>query len=629
MKQLLSSLWIFLHAALAALGGGTLAFGILELSPLATALVALTFALSVGVLWTWALREARRIRLLGAFTLAFLLALGALSLIQMRGAGQIWVSTANRQQNFAQLCAVMRAHYPYFEQKNVDWDSACRHYLPLVEAAQTDSEYHALIARMLAELGDAHTGLLRPRPADSRFYFGTALALADGVALDQEGFIAQTAGLRRGAEILAVNGVAAEEALLNLPLPLRAGSTPWQSRAWAAFHLLSAPEKSLTVTYRNPGEEARTVTLRWKDEKPLPQNASGTIIAAQILPSGWGLIRLPTFSHHASQNLTAEFDRALEQTRNASGLILDLRGNGGGDSRLAEQIAGRFFSERFCYGQDRFRHRLPQRGWSLRFEYCVEPRGETITLPLVLLMDSRNMSSAEQFIAIFTESGRALTVGERTGGASGNPLAFPLPGGGQIRFSAGAFYTRSGLLIEGNGIQPDVPVTFTLADFQQGRDPALLAAQQIRSTQLSQSQSPNSQKSSPMFYVKLFGYFLASAAFFTSLAMALMGARWQAVEQSAYASERRPWWFVTASVLLIGFYLFALYHFIGAAPKTWAGWLLMVILPLGWGLKAALVVFNPKGRAAVSAIEGDQNWRKVALARLPIALLLGVLTWFA
>lgn len=132
-----------------------------------------------------------------------------------------------------------------------------------------------------------------------------------------------------------------------------------------------------------------------------------------------------------------------------------------------------------------------------------------------------------------------------------------------------------------------------------------------------------------MFYVKLFGYCLAGAALFTSLAIGLMGGRWQAVEQSAYAGQRRPWWFVGGSILLLGFYLFALYHFVGVAPKTWAGWLLMVVLPIGWGLKAALVVFNPKGRATVSAIAGDRNWRTVALARLPIALLLGVLTWFA
>jgi hypothetical protein len=129
--------------------------------------------------------------------------------------------------------------------------------------------------------------------------------------------------------------------------------------------------------------------------------------------------------------------------------------------------------------------------------------------------------------------------------------------------------------------------------------------------------------------IQLFGYFLASAALFTSIAMALMGARWQAVEQSAYAGQHRPWWFILISILLVGLYLAALVTFIGTLEKNWAGWLLMVVIPVGWGLKAALVIFNPKGRQAVSAIEGDQNWRKVALARLPIAVLLAVLTWFA
>jgi hypothetical protein len=128
--------------------------------------------------------------------------------------------------------------------------------------------------------------------------------------------------------------------------------------------------------------------------------------------------------------------------------------------------------------------------------------------------------------------------------------------------------------------------------------------------------------------VQIFGYSLAAAALFTSLAMAVMGARWQAVEQSAYAGERRPWWFILISLLLIGLYIAALVSFSGAPEKSWAGWLLMVVIPIGWGLKAALIVFNPKGRETVSAIAGDQNWRKIALARLPIALLLAVLTYF-
>ena len=44
-------------------------------------------------------------------------------------------------------------------------------------------------------------------------------------------------------------------------------------------------------------------------------------------------------------------------------------------------------------------------------------------------------------------------------------------------------------------------------------------------------------------YIKLFGYLIAAGVLFTSLAMYVMGARWQAVEQAGYGGKSRPWWF--------------------------------------------------------------------------------------
>ncbi|HSK87697.1 MAG TPA: hypothetical protein VK880_05040 [Anaerolineales bacterium] len=129
-------------------------------------------------------------------------------------------------------------------------------------------------------------------------------------------------------------------------------------------------------------------------------------------------------------------------------------------------------------------------------------------------------------------------------------------------------------------------------------------------------------------YIKLFGYSLASGVLLTSLAMAILGGRWQRIEASTYAGKRRPWWFVVVSILLLGFYGMALVHFMSAQKKM-ASWFLIVVIPVGWIAKGAFLIFNPQGRQAVSNLEGDPNWRKVALARLPVAAILAALAYFS
>ena len=131
-----------------------------------------------------------------------------------------------------------------------------------------------------------------------------------------------------------------------------------------------------------------------------------------------------------------------------------------------------------------------------------------------------------------------------------------------------------------------------------------------------------------MFIVKLFGFTIATAALFTSIAMFVMGAKWQKIELAAYGGNRRPWWFIALSAIIILFYIAALVSFIGN-EKTWASWAMVVIIPIGWGLKAALIVFNSKGRERVSSISGDKSWAKIGLARLPIALIFYLLAIFS
>lgn len=128
--------------------------------------------------------------------------------------------------------------------------------------------------------------------------------------------------------------------------------------------------------------------------------------------------------------------------------------------------------------------------------------------------------------------------------------------------------------------------------------------------------------------VKLFGYLFAAGVVGTSIAMMILGGRWQKIEASAYAGDRRPTWFWIGSACVIVLYLAVLVSFI-RGEKNWASWILAVIIPVGWAVKGGLVTFNAKGRKAVSSVSGDSGWTKVALARLPVAVILAVLAWFA
>lgn len=379
--------------------------------------------------------------------------------------------------NFERLWAALTAYYPYFELKGVDPMELRAQYLPRVRAARDDAEYCLAIADMLAELGDAHTGVVSPPAHAGRRYFGTCRALGDEFVVERVGETGRAAGLGPGAVILAVDGIPAEEALGALPPRLRTGSTPWQRRARAAFHLLSTAGTSLKVTFRDPRGEVRAVELS------APEGASGTRVPAgpvkitgELLPSGFGLIRIPGFGR--GRDPVAEFDVALEGLFRAPGLVLDLRGNGGGSTAVAERIAGRFLEGPFPYGREYYRGRLPQRGWRLRMEYRAEPRPPIYRRPVVLLADELTMSAAEQFLAIMVDSGRAVLVGRRSAGASGNPVRFKLPGG-IARFSTGDFRRRDGTPIEGIGFVPHVPVSYTAEDLRAGRDPDLEAAQAL------------------------------------------------------------------------------------------------------------------------------------------------------
>lgn len=134
-----------------------------------------------------------------------------------------------------------------------------------------------------------------------------------------------------------------------------------------------------------------------------------------------------------------------------------------------------------------------------------------------------------------------------------------------------------------------------------------------------------------MPYVEIFGIALTLLAAATSAGMILFADRWQALEAWAYGGARRPWQVWVLAVALLVLWALALGAFLlePDAARTWAGWALVAGVPALWAVKAVALVFNPKGRAKVSGISDPRSWRRIGLARLPIAVVLAVLTWLA
>ncbi|NUQ37094.1 MAG: peptidase S41, partial [Caldilineales bacterium] len=99
--------------------------------------------------------------------------------------------------------------------------------------------------------------------------------------------------------------------------------------------------------------------------------------------------------------------------------------------------------------------------------------------PVAVLVDAGTGSAAEIFAAVLQDHGRATIVGRRTAGAVLASWFYSLPDGGQLQLSRDDYVAPKGRRLEGVGLEPDLPVTRTLADLRAARDPDLAAAVRV------------------------------------------------------------------------------------------------------------------------------------------------------
>jgi hypothetical protein len=201
------------------------------------------------------------------------------------------------------------------------------------------------------------------------------------------------------------------------------------------------------------------------------REASRTVSTGKF-PEGVGYLLIATWGGTDAELTPAH--TALDFLKDARGLILDLRFNGGGDEAQARTIAGRFTATNVVYAQHRTRDPAEPGGWSpvrnrvLRAEPDAARR---FPGKVAVLMGPRCMSSNEAFLLMVRAAGARL-FGERSAGSSGNPKRFELGGGVTLSVPSWEAQDVDGTVLEGRGIEPHEVVVFDPA----GANDAVLAA---------------------------------------------------------------------------------------------------------------------------------------------------------
>lgn len=161
----------------------------------------------------------------------------------------------------------------------------------------------------------------------------------------------------------------------------------------------------------------------------------------------------------ALNHLNDAIDEALSDLADTSGLIVDVRYNGGGNDYISLAIASRFTDAEFLaykkYARD-------GAGATETVESFISPSEfvQYTGKPIVLLTSEDTASAAETFALSMSQLDHVTLVGEATHGIFSDVLEWALPGGHHLEMSNEFYVTPNDVWFEGEGVPTDISVPF-------------------------------------------------------------------------------------------------------------------------------------------------------------------------
>ncbi|MGI9019415.1 MAG: S41 family peptidase [Solirubrobacterales bacterium] len=242
---------------------------------------------------------------------------------------------------------------------------------------------------------------------------------------------AQDAGIERGDLVVAVDG----KGIAGTPADV------------ASARIKGPPGTKVELRVEPvDGAEPRDVVLQ-RAEVRVPA-VDGEIVRTPTSegPRKVAYVRFATFSEGAHGELRETIERLFRE--GAEGLLLDLRGNGGGLLNEAVLSAGTFVEDGVVVSTS------TRSGGDRDYQAPGEALEER---PTVVLINRDTASAAEILAAALQDYELARLVGTRTFGKNTVQEVIGLSAGGALDLTIGEYVTSEGESLADDGVQPDVP----------------------------------------------------------------------------------------------------------------------------------------------------------------------------
>jgi carboxyl-terminal processing protease len=380
------------------------------------------------------------------------------------------LTSADRINVFEQVWETINQRYYDPSFKGVDWRRVHDGYRPLIEKADSDEEFYNILKRMVGELHDAHTRFHTPEQRRERERFqavsaGISIFEVEGkpvVVTVEPDTDAARAGVEIGMVVLQIDGKSVEESIAEARTRV-AGSSTDRAVMLRLFRMIIDGDPGTTLRMKLARADGSTLDVSLI-RRIVSDNAA---VTSRRLPTGFGYVRLTLWK----SPIRKQFKKALEHLKDSPGVIVDIRGNPGGEADEVIKIASYFFNQHVPFGKF---SRRSGKAIYLR----TDDDDQIYKGPVAILINEGSGSGSELFAGVMQENGRALIVGRRSCGCVLGISEFKkLKGGGELAVSEYGYISPRENTFEGTGVVPDKSVELKIADLQAKRDPVLEEAE--------------------------------------------------------------------------------------------------------------------------------------------------------